>query len=74
MPLLTKGASIIKYFKKYKMDHGGALNDGPTIANMPIVDKVKASKKMHERGVERVFAPFTRPEDQALEQLIREQK
>ena len=63
----------MKYFKIYKMDHGGTLHEGPTITNMPLLEKLKASKRMHERGgVGQVFAPFTRPEEEVLEQLTRE--
>ncbi|MBT4361437.1 MAG: hypothetical protein HOB84_03210 [Candidatus Marinimicrobia bacterium] len=63
----------MKYFKP-GMDHGGALHEGPTITNMPLQEKLKASKRMHDRGVGKVFAPFTRPEESALAQKSREQK
>jgi len=41
---------------------------------MPLQEKLKASKRMHDRGVGKVFAPFTRAEEQALAQKIRENK
>jgi len=56
------------------MDHGGVLNDGDTITNMPELEKLKASEKMNRDKTGCIFAAFTRPEEQALAQLIREQK
>ena len=64
----------MRFFEKIGMDHGGALHEGPTITNMPLQEKLKASKRMHDRGVGKVFAPFTRPEESALAQKIRENK
>jgi hypothetical protein len=64
----------MKFFRKFKMDHGGVLNDGDTITNMPELEKLKASEKMNRDKTGCIFAAFTRPEEQALAQLIREQK
>ena len=64
----------MKFFKKYKMDHGGVLHDGDNITNMPEVEKLKTSQKMNKDKTGRIFAAFTRAEEQALAQLIREQK
>jgi len=56
------------------MDHGGVLYDGDNITNMPEVEKLKTSQKMNKDKTGRIFAAFTRAEEQALAQLIREQK
>ena len=56
------------------MDHGGVLNDGDTITNMPELEKLKASEKMNRDKTGRIFAAFTRPEEQALAQLINNKK
>ena len=64
----------MKYFKKYKMDHGGALHDGPTITNMPILDKLQASRKMNRDKTGRIFAAFTRAEEEALAHLTNKTK
>jgi hypothetical protein len=64
----------MKFFRKQKMDHGGVLYDGDNITNMPELEKLKTSQKMNKDKTGRIFAAFTRPEEQALAQLIREQK
>ncbi|MBT4033523.1 MAG: hypothetical protein HOG80_02675 [Candidatus Marinimicrobia bacterium] len=62
----------MKFFKKYKMDHGGVLHDGDNITNMPELEKLKTSQKMNKDKTSRIFASFTRPEEQALAQILRE--
>ena len=64
----------MKFFKKYKMDHGGVLHDGDNITNMPELEKLKTSQKMNKDKTSRIFASFTRPEEQALAQILREHK
>ena len=65
----------MKFFKKHKMDHGGVLHDnGDNTTNMPELEKLKTSQKMNRDKTGRLFAAFTRPEEEALEQIIREQK
>ena len=49
----------MKFFKKYKMDHGGVLHDGDNITNMPELEKLKTSVKMH-KGVASTL-PLTHP-------------
>ena len=60
----------MKFFTKYRMDHGGVLNDGDNITNMPELEKLKTSQKMNKDKTGRIFAAFTRPEEEALAQLI----
>ena len=64
----------MRFFTKYRMDHGGVLHDGDNITNMPELEKLKTSQKMNKDKTGRIFAAFTRPEEEALAQLIREQK
>lgn len=55
----------MKYYKnKYRLTHGNALDEGPTVTNMPEEDKIKASKKMH-KTVGKYFAPYS-PEEVGL--------
>ena len=54
------------------MDHGGVLHDGDNITNMPELEKLKTSQKMNKDKTGRIFAAFTRPEEQALAQILRE--
>jgi hypothetical protein len=56
------------------MDHGGVLNDGDNITNMPELEKLKTSQKMNKDKTGRIFAAFTRPEEQALAQLLNNKK
>ncbi|MBC8400930.1 MAG: hypothetical protein ISR95_00220 [Candidatus Marinimicrobia bacterium] len=63
----------MKFFKKYRMDHGGVLYDNG-VTNMPELDKLKASRKMNRDHTGSVFAAFTRAEEQALAQLIKNKK
>ena len=35
----------MRFFKKFKMDHGGVLYDGDNITNMPEVEKLKHLKR-----------------------------
>ena len=62
----------MKFFRKHKMDHGGVLHDGDNITNMPELEKLKTSQKMNKDKTSRIFASFTRPEEQALAQILRE--
>ncbi len=64
----------MRFFTKYRMDHGGVLHDGDNITNMPELEKLKTSQKMNKDKTGHIFAAFTRPEEEALAQLIREQK
>jgi len=62
----------MKFFKKYKMDHGGVLYDnGNSITNMPELEKLKTSQKMNRDKTGRIFSAFTRAEEQALAHLIK---
>ncbi|MBL7046555.1 MAG: hypothetical protein ISR95_02835 [Candidatus Marinimicrobia bacterium] len=63
----------MKFFKPRLVD-GGVLYDGDNTANMPVLQKLETSRKMNRDKTGRVFAAFTRAEEQALAQLIREQK
>ena len=64
----------MKFFKP-RLDHGGLLYDNAgNITNMPELEKLQASQKMNKDKTGRIFAAFTRAEEQALTQLIREQK
>ncbi len=63
----------MKFFRKHKMDHGGVLYDGDNITNMPEVEKLKTSQKMNKDKIGRIFPAFTRDEEKALSQIIREQ-
>jgi len=61
----------MKFFKP-RLDHGGLLYDnagGET--NMPELEKLKASQKMNKDKTGRIFAAFTRAEEQALTNLIK---
>ena len=61
------GEVTLKFIKKYKMDHSGVLYDnGDNITNMPELEKLEASQKMNKDKTGRIFAAFTRPEEQAL--------
>jgi len=64
----------MKFFTKYRMDHGGVLYDGDNITSMPELEKLKVSRKMNRDHTGRIFAAFTRAEEAALEEIIREQK
>ena len=66
----------MKFFKKYRMDHGSVLYDnGDNTTNMPEVEKLVTSRKMNrDKSIGRIFAAFTRAEEQALAQLTRDQK
>ncbi len=63
----------MKFFKP-RMDHGGVLYDGDNTTNMPELEKLKTSQKMNKDKTGRIFASFTRPEEEALAQILREQK
>ena len=65
----------MKFFKP-RLDHGGVLYDnGDNTTNMPELEKLETSRKMNrDKSIGRIFAAFTRAEEQALAQLIREQK
>ena len=61
----------MKFFRKPKPDHGGLLYDNAgNVTNMPELEKLKASQKMNKDKTGRIFAAFTRPEEEALAQLI----
>ena len=64
----------MKFFRKHRMDHGGVLYDGDNITNMPELEKLETSRKMNKDKTGRIFAAFTRPEEQALAQILREHK
>ena len=64
----------MKFFKRFNLDHGGVLHDGDNITNMPELEKLKASRKMNRDHTGRIFAAFTRAEEAALAEIIREQK
>jgi len=53
----------MKFFKP-RLDHGGVLYDGDNITNMPELEKLKTSVKMH-KGVGKYFAPYS-PEEVRL--------
>jgi len=64
----------MKYFnKKPRYTHGNALNEGPTVTNMPEEDKIKASKKMH-KTVGKYFAPYSPEEVEAINQFLHNEK
>ena len=64
----------MKFFQP-RLDHGGVLYDnGDNTTNMPELEKLKTSRKMNRDITGRIFAAFTKPEEQALEQITREQK
>jgi len=46
------------------LDHGGVLYDGDNTTNMPEIEKLKTSVKMH-KGVGKYFAPYS-PEEVRL--------
>jgi len=55
----------MKFFKKFNLNHGGVLHDnGDNITNMPELEKLKASKRMH-KDVGKYFAPYS-PEEVRL--------
>ena len=65
----------MKFFKKYKMDHGGVLHDnGDNITSMPELEKLETSRKINKDKTGRIFAAFTRPEELALAQLVNNKK
>jgi len=65
----------MKFFRKPKPDHGGLLYDNAgTVTNMPELEKLEASRKMNRDKTGRIFASFTRPEEEALAQILREKK
>ena len=65
----------MKFFRKPKPDHGGLLYDNAgNVTNMPELEKLKTSQKMNKDKTGRIFAAFTRPEEQALAQILREHK
>jgi len=54
----------MKFFKP-RLDHGGLLYDNAgNITNMPELEKLKASKRMH-KDVGKYFAPYS-PEEVRL--------
>ena len=62
----------MKFFKP-RLDHGGLLYDNAgNITNMPELEKLQASQKMNKDKTGRIFAAFTRAEEQALTRLTRE--
>ena len=57
------------------MDHGGLLYDNAgTVTNMPEIEKLQASHKMNRDKTGRIFAAFTRPEEQALAEITNAKK
>jgi len=64
----------MKFFKKYKLDHGGVLYDGDNISHMPELEKLQVSRKMNRDHTGSIFAAFTRAEEKALAQITREHK
>ena len=64
----------MKYFPVQRRDHGSLLFDSAGITSDPLREKMDAIKRMKKDNVGRIFAVKTRPEEQALAQLIREQK
>ena len=60
-----------KYFKnsQARLTHGNALEEGPTITNMPEQERVKASIKMH-KGVGKYFAPYSPEEVGLINQVL----
>jgi len=64
----------MKFFKKYKLVHGGVLYDGDNISHMPEIEKLKTSQKMNKDKTGSIFAAFTRAEEKALAQITREHK
>jgi len=64
----------MRFFKKYKMDHGGVLYDGDNITSMPEIEKLQASRKMNRDKTGRIFAAFTRAEEEALAHLTNKTK
>jgi hypothetical protein len=64
----------MKFFKNYRMDHGGVLHDGDNTTNMPELEKLQASQKMNKDKTGRIFAAFTRAEEQALAQILNRRK
>ena len=64
----------MKFFKP-RLDHGSVLYDnGDNTTNMPELEKLEISRKMNRDKTGRVFAAFTRAEEQALAELTRELK
>ncbi len=64
----------MKFFK-LRLDHGGVLYDnGDNTTNMPVLQNLETSRKMNRDNTGRIFAAFTRAEEEALAQLTREQK
>ena len=64
----------MKFFKP-RLVNGGVLYDNAgNITNMPELEKLETSRKMNRDKTGRVFAAFTRAEEQALAQIIRKQK
>ncbi|MBT4033935.1 MAG: hypothetical protein HON27_01135 [Candidatus Marinimicrobia bacterium] len=63
----------MKFFKP-RLDHGGVLYDGDNITSMPELEKLKASRKMNKDKTGRLFAAFTRAEEQALAEIIKNSK
>jgi hypothetical protein len=64
----------MKFFKKHRMDHGGVLYDGDSITSEPELEKLKTSQKMNKDKTGRLFAAFTRAEEQALAEIIKNSK
>ncbi len=62
----------MKFFKP-RLVNGGVLYDGDSTTNMTEVEKLETSRKMNRDNTGRIFAAFTRAEEKALSQIIREQ-
>ena len=60
----------MKFFKKFNLNHGGVLHDnGDNITNMPELEKLKASKRMH-KDVGKYFAPYSPEEVSIINQRL----
>jgi hypothetical protein len=65
----------MRFFTKHRMDHGGLLYDNAgNITNMPELEKLKASQKMNKDKTGSIFAAFTRAEENALAEIIKNSK
>ncbi|MBC8192629.1 MAG: hypothetical protein H8E18_09625 [FCB group bacterium] len=61
---------MTKLFNNHHPTHGGLLWDtASSETSEPELEQLKASRKMNRDITGRIFAPFTRPEEQVLAYL-----
>jgi len=64
----------MKYFKSkinFKLNGGACLDNASTVTSDHISELVRASERMHNDGISRLFAPLSKRELQIINQFKR---